>query len=440
MTVRFPAALPADWRETATGILVAAPVVTFPFSRLYTLFFVLILLVAVFRRSGFAPLRCDRPLLWASLAIAGPPLITILALPLMGQDFETLWIRKLLTLVVGCLFSLATAHLLRSSPRVVQVAGALISFTVMFWLLDGIVQLTFGRDLFGVPLNHRPGEPPRVGIFFANPLTFGYYIPYFSAFPAIWCLHRPRGRLASLAVLIAAGVITLTAGSRNAMLSYGLLLAVLALLLALQLPRARRLGVLIGMPLVLAGLVAALQRFNESFRSRLQQTLLVLQEPDYDTLNEALTWRLEIWEPAWQLIRSHWLLGIGPNQFRPVMRSLLPADSWHARNGLQVMHAHQVLLEIALGTGVIGVLAFLAYYLYVGRKFWHYRQHLLLPDGFALAGLLCFLLLWFPLGTQKNFYGSDQVFFTFYFLAIGFGVLAPRLAQQDDHGPVSQPI
>lgn len=438
--IRFSAALPPDWRETAKGILVAAPVVTFPFSRVYTLFFVLILLVAAFSRSGFTPLRFPRPLLWASLAIAGPPLVTILALPLTGLEFETLWIRKLLTILVGCLFSLATAHLLKSSPRVVQVAGMLISFTVMFWLLDGIVQLTFGRDLFGVPLNQRPGEPARVGIFFANPLTFGYYIPYFSAFPAIWCLHRPRGRLASACVLIAAGIITLTAGSRNAMLSYGLLLAALALLLALQLPRTRRLGVLIGMPVLLAGLVSALHRFNASFRSRFEQTLVVIRDPDYDSLNEALTWRLEIWEPAWQLISSHWLFGIGPNQFRPAMRSLLSPDTWHARNGLQVMHAHQVLLEIALGTGIVGVLAFLAYYLYVCRKFWHYRHHLLLPDGFALAGLLGFLLLWFPLGTQKNFYGSDQVFFTFYFLAVGFGVLASRLSPQDDHGPVSEPI
>lgn len=436
----MPALMPSHWPDSARGLLVALPVLLFPFSRLYTAGLILLVLVTAWD-CWRQPPRCwpppppFRPLLWGLLAIGGPVLLTCLAKPLLGAGFELLWLRKLSTILVAALFALATAQQLSHSPQVRRVALALIAGTVSFWLVDGLVQFGFGRDLFGIPLADRGPEPPRVGIFFANPLTFGYYIPFFSVFPAIWCLRARCSWLLSASVLLASGVVTLAAGSRNAMLAYCLLVGMLALVWALELPRIQRLGVLLGAPLLLVGLTTTIYGLNASFRSRLDQTVTVLQAPSPEALDVALSYRLEIWQPAWRLIQLHWLFGLGPGQFRTEMRSLLPADSWHARMGLEVHHAHQVLLEIALGTGLIGLLAFLAYYGVVAGWFGRCRRYLHEPAGQGLAGLLVFLLLWFPLGTQKNFYGSDQLFLSFYFLAIGFAVLVPGLGSLSIQGP-----
>ncbi len=421
-----------DGHDSIRGLLVALPVLLFPFSRLYTAGLILLVLVSAWDRwrqpSGcWPPPPSLRPLLWGVLAIAGPVLLSGLLVSFSGSGFAPLGLRQLLTALTAGLFGLATAQQLGRSPRVRQVALALIAGTVGFWLLDGLVQFGVGRDLFGIPLADRGAEPPRVGIFFSNPLAFGYYISFFSVFPAIWCLQWRRGWLLSALVLLASGVVTLAAGSRNAMLAFGLLVALLALLWALELPRRQRLGVLMGMPLVLAGLTTAVYQLNASFRSRLDQTVTVLQSPTPVGLDAALSYRLEIWQPAWQLIRTHWLVGLGPGQFRREMPDLVPADSWHAQMGLEVHHAHQVLLEIALGTGLIGLLAFLTYYGLVAGWCLRCRPLLHGPAGQGLAGLLVFLLLWFPLGTQKNFYGSDQLFLSFYCLALGFAVLVPAL-------------
>ena len=94
------------------------------------------------------------------------------------------------------------------------------------------------------------------------------------------------------------------------------------------------------------------------------------------------------------------------------------------------MHAHQVLLEIALGTGIVGVACFVLYYIYIGSILWRYRQLLSTRQAFKLSGIIVFLLMWLPFGTQTNFYGSDQIFFTFYFLALSFGPLAASSGQQ----------
>jgi len=414
-----------EWRESARGVLVALPVILFPFSRLYTAGFIIILLVAVFD-CGW-PIQLSWPLqtptsriLWGVLAIAGPVFLTCLVLPLSGMGFELLWLRNLLTILTAGLFALATSRVLNTAPLVRQVAVALIAATVIFWLLDGLVQFSFGKDLFGVP----PQENGRLGIFFSNPRTFGYFIPFFSVFPAFWCLQWRRGLLFSLLVIIAGGIVTLASGSRYGMLSFGLFVAAYALLAVKALPRGKRLAIFFTLPLFTTLFVYTVFRINTSFQVRLGQTLSVIQNPTFKGLDYALNHRLEIWQHSWALIKSSPLFGIGPGQFRSAVAILLRPDGYYFQGGVEIMHAHQVLLEIALGTGLVGVVAFLIYYREIFRLFWSFRFAWREPlSGDGLAGLLIFLLLWFPLGSHKNFYGSEQLFFTFYFLALGFGLM-----------------
>ena len=212
------------------------------------------------------------------------------------------------------------------------------------------------------------------------------------------------------------------------MLAYFIGVIILLAFLVSQQSRSLRLWIFMLISSMSALVVAGSYAWNESFRGRLDQTSILLQRFDFPGLNYALSYRLEIWSPAWELIRQHWLFGIGPGQFREEMMSLLPAASWHAQAGLNVMHAHQVLLEIALGTGIIGLTSFLFYYAYVAATLWRHRLLLLNGRGFELSGMIIFLLMWLPFGTQMDFYGSDQMFFTFYFLSLSIGSLMSRRA------------
>lgn len=422
--------MPNEWRESARGVLVALPVILFPFSRIYTAGFIILLFVAVFDCGWpiqwswqFEAEAPARRLLWGVLAIAGPVFITCLVLPLSGMGFELLWLRNLLTILTAGLFGLATCRVLNTAPRVRQVAVALIAATIIFWLLDGLVQFGFGKDLFGVPSQ----ENGRLGIFFSNSKTFGYFIPFFSVFPAFWCFQWKRGPLLSVLVIIAGGIVTLASGSRFGMLSFGLFVAVYALLAVRAMPRRRRSAIFFSVPFFTALFAYTVFRANTSFQARLAQSLSVIQDPTFKGLDYALSHRLEIWQHSWSLIKSSPLFGIGLGEFRPAVALLLRPDGIYYQRGVEILHAHQVLLEIALGAGLVGVVAFLIYYHHIFMLFWSFRFTWGEPvSGAGLAGLLIFLLLWFPLGTHKNFYGSEQLFFTFYFLALGFALLQSR--------------
>ena len=77
---------------------------------------------------------------------------------------------------------------------------------------------------------------------------------------------------------------------------------------------------------------------------------------------------------------------------------------------------------MSLGTGIIGLACFLLYYIYTARYLFVHRGLLEDQKGFGLAGTLAFLLMWMPLGTHYNVYGSMQLFYSFYFLGLGFAV------------------
>jgi hypothetical protein len=90
----------------------------------------------------------------------------------------------------------------------------------------------------------------------------------------------------------------------------------------------------------------------------------------------------------------------------------------------------QALIEVALGTGIIGLACFLIYYIYMARYLFVCRGLLEGQRGLGLAGTLAFLLMWMPLGTHYNVYGSMQLFYSFYFLAIGFSACPEKTDKQ----------
>ena len=225
-------------RDTLFGALLAAPIVAFPFARSYLLFYVTIILTALIARRTMPAIRTERDLTLGVLLLAGPVLITVIALGISTGSIERVWLEKLGLIFVAGLLGASIAGL-STSPRTRNVASLIIGMTILFWVFDGLVQLIFGKDLFGIGANTRSGGE-RIGAFFENPYRYGYFIAFLAALPAFWLLSQQRGRLLGSLALIAGGAVALAGGSRYAMLGYGLLAMTFVFVAARDLPGRQR--------------------------------------------------------------------------------------------------------------------------------------------------------------------------------------------------------
>jgi len=408
-------------RDTLLGALLASPILALPFSRSYLIFYVAIILTALITRRTMPAIRSERDLTLGVLLLAGPVLITVVALGIGTGNIERVWVEKLgLILIAGLLgFSIAG---LSTSPRTRSVTATVIGLTILFWIFDGLVQLLFGADLFGIAANTRSGGE-RIGAFFDNPYRYGYFIAFLAALPAFWLLSQQRGRLLGSLTLIAGGAVALAGGSRYAMLAYGMLAMVFVIVAARDLPGRQRTELLVGAPIGLAVLAGLLFLASPSLQQRVGDTLIILDGLDRDTLNHALSDRLDIWEPALALAGDNWLFGTGPSQITAAIKPYLPPESVFVTQSIDVMHAHQVLIEVLVGTGVIGLFCFIFYYAHVAAVGWRQRD---VSATFGWGCLLTFLLMWIPFGSQKDIYGSEQMLLSFYLLGLGFGFLRNR--------------
>jgi O-antigen ligase len=402
-------------REVLKGLLVASPLVAFPFSRSYVLFCLLAILAGLALRESRSILLRSRGPLLAGAAIGLPILLTILILGIEHGGFAKLWVEKLALVGVAVLLALAL-HALLDDARARRVAALVMALTVTLWLFDGLVQLFVGVDLFGIPLADEVDGPERIRAFFTKSTRYSYFVGFLAVPAALWLRARPGpGWLAHLLV-IAGAAIVFAAGSRYAMGGYGFFMLVYLLLATFAMRPAPRLAALLGASVLLLGLASVMYHSNASFQARLDQTTVVLEVLDRDTINYTLSLRLDVWEPAVKMISERWAFGFGPSEFERQVGSYLEPDSPFAGE-TKIMHAHQVVIEILLATGVVGLAAFLAWYLWLIRYLWMRRRN----AAFGWGCMLAYLLLWLPFGSQKDFYGSEQVLVSFYLLGLGFG-------------------
>jgi hypothetical protein len=321
--------------------------------------------------------------LLAGAAIGLPILLTILILGIEHGGFAKLWVEKLALVGVAVLLALAL-HALLDDARARRVAALVMALTVTLWLFDGLVQLFVGVDLFGIPLADEVDGPERIRAFFTKSTRYSYFVGFLAVPAALWLRARPGpGWLAHLLV-IAGAAIVFAAGSRYAMGGYGFFMLVYLLLATFAMRPAPRLAALLGASVLLLGLASVMYHL-----------------------------RLDVWEPAVKMISERWAFGFGPSEFERQVGSYLEPDSPFAGE-TKIMHAHQVVIEILLATGVVGLAAFLAWYLWLIRYLWMRRRNAAFGWGCMLAYLL-------PFGSQKDFYGSEQVLVSFYLLGLGFG-------------------
>ncbi len=129
----------------------------------------------------------------------------------------------------------------------------------------------------------------------------------------------------------------------------------LVYLVRLKRPEPRRVALAVLFPTVVAVLVYL---GNGETRNRVNLTA-GLFSTDVETIDVALSWRLDIWKTGFAVAESNWANGVGARGFRGVYADYAADDDFWLQGHLDgAYHPHLFALEVAAETGVPGLLGY----------------------------------------------------------------------------------
>jgi len=310
---------------------------------------------------------------------------------------QTSWIHTIAALRFPAA-ALSMAVLLRADRERMRV-NRWVAVLLVFWCVDAFVQLFFGTDLLGTPMN-----PDRLnGIFTRQYQFFGPTLAILS--PLL--LEHARRRWPTWAWV---GVFALTlgavlvAGMRTGWLMMALLLAVYTTMLFRQQDRQQR-KIALALPVMVIGTLFTAYLVSPLFQARVEQTLTA-SKGSYSALEEASSLRLPIFKTSLEIFRAHPVNGAGVRAFPSAYMRYAGAGDIHlqrsgGRSGAS--HAHNVVLEVMADTGTIGLAGLLAGVLLAWRL---WRRMTPASRDAAYPYSLALGLLLFPLNSYFAIYGT----------------------------------
>ncbi|MGY3041184.1 O-antigen ligase [Rhodanobacter sp. TND4EL1] len=335
-----------------------------------------------------------RLLLWLLAAYVGAALFSAVDAIRPGKSWSTV-----AALLRYAPLGLYACFAIRREQKL-QALYVAVAWVLALWCADAWVQALTGWSLGG------PAEAERVsGIFGADNLKLGPTLAVLSPF-ALWAARR-RWRLPGL--LLAFGLIlgpVLLAGSRAAWLCYGLVALGFAWREARSPLRFAGFCAIAAIVLALAGGLA--WKTSARFQERMDRTLLALHGTD-QSLDTALSGRLDIWHASVGMFAAHPINGVGVRGFRYAYPHYAPANDHFVVSaeacgvGEGACHAHQLVLEVLTETGTLGLLLWLAAVVLAWRA-WRRVGPLARERAFPVSLALGVML--FPLNTHLAFYSA----------------------------------
>jgi O-antigen ligase len=244
-------------------------------------------------------------------------------------------------------------------------------------------------DLFGIGIDS--GEGRLVGPF-AGHLRLSLF--------AVLLLPILLDRLFSISLWAVLGVFTVVGavammGGSRAVLFF---LTIVTAGLLVRLPGRRRKWAAVAALVVVGSMTVALspvlqQRFN---------LFNELRAPSFQTLNHLLSFRMNIWDTAYHMVKDRPLTGVGPGAFQAAYNQYSQqADDVFVGGEARAFHAHQLYIGLAAETGMIGLLAFCTIVWLAIRWYWS-----ALPEQRAQAwpyamGMMVYA---FPINSQPVLY------------------------------------
>ena len=283
------------------------------------------------------------------------------------------------------------------------------SYLLVFWAVDGFVQLIFGSDLFGIAMN-----PDRLNAMFIE--KYQFYGPTLAMLSPL-LLEYARRRWPAWAWV---GAFTLTlgavliAGMRSGWLVMGLILIVYMWLMFRPENRELRKASL-SIPVFVITAIIGSYLISPLFQARLEQSL-ALTQGSQAAVNAASTYRLPIFKTSLTMYKAHPINGVGVRAFPKAYMEYAADDDIHIqRSGGKSggIHAHNLVLEVMSDTGSIGLLGLFAGFVLILR-FWQSTPPTRRIEAFPFALALAMML--FPLNSHFALYGtymSSLIWFLF---------------------------
>jgi O-antigen ligase len=249
------------------------------------------------------------------------------------------------------------------------------SWSLIVASLFAIAIFFYGED----PLNHNPtehkwGDFYRSGGFLQSPMTLAHlYVLYFSVL-AGWFIEKfsggklqfktlPYEEKLKLAGAVLTGLAVLLSFTRGVWLG-----AFAGFFISLLLVKPKVLGkFLFGTSMLLATVLAMF----EPFRERL---FYVFNSSGYDSE------RFWIWKANWEIVKEHFFIGVGYMHNKNLVADILLRLG--APSETLVSHAHNQYLHFLAGTGILGLIAYLALWVYFLRL----NYHALKSSAISIAG------------------------------------------------------
>lgn len=273
------------------------------------------------------------------------------------------------------------------------------SYLLVFWAVDGFVQLMFGVDLFGIAMN-----PDRLNALFVQ--KYQFYGPTLAMLSPLLLEHARRHWPAWAWV----GAFTLTlgavliAGMRAGWLIMGLVLIVYMWLMFRRENRELRKASL-SIPVFVFTAIIGAYLVSPLFQARLDQSLTITQG-SAEAISNASNLRMPIFNTSLAMFKAHPVNGVGVRAFPKAYLEYAAENDIHIqRSGGEsgATHAHNLVLEVMADTGSVGLLCLFAGFVLVllfWRKMTPARQNEAFPFALALA------LVLFPLNSHFALYGT----------------------------------
>jgi len=278
------------------------------------------------------------------------------------------------------------------------------AFLLLFWAIDGFVQLLLGTDLFGIAMH-----PDRLNALFIQ--KYQFYGPTLAMLSPL-LLEYARREWAPWAWAVAFTLVlgaVLISGMRAGWLSMAVVLLTYMLLMFQRENRELR-RTMLSIPLLAVLILSFSYYASPLFQQRLESTrsayMAKSEVSDQTALDEASSNRLPIFTTAWSMYLHHPVNGVGVRAFPTAYMIYAAPDDIHiAKSGGQsgATHAHNVVLEVMADTGSIGLIGLLLGAV-LALRYWLRGSPGQRQDSFPF--LLAVLLILFPFNSHFAIYGT----------------------------------
>lgn len=279
-----------------------------------------------------------------------------------------------------CFATLMLAVSFRHLPRLslAYAAGAAVS---------GFIGI--GQVLKVFPINRPPLELRAGG--FMNPVRYGEVMALASAFLAAKLLYPERNSRRENVFYAVAGVFAFAglvlSQTRGAYLGFTVFLA-----LAFLFARGRRLRAL-GLAAAMAVIAFGCTLINPKIAGR--AAVVETRAGQGEVVEEAVGLRLQLWQVGWAMFRDHPVLGVGPDNIKPLFTKYKPDLIGNAKWGSM----HNLYLQHAAERGLLGLGAVLA--LFLSFSVYAYRALRRVASPYALWAA-CALPGYFVMNLTEN--------------------------------------